>query len=233
MNKVFLGLPTSNLSINPDIVAAVLQCSPKQQLHGLRTHSYSCLPRNFNELLCAALNARKDGATHFCMLHSDIVPYGVGWLDVMLDEMERVEADVLSAVVPLRAANGMTSTALDEPVDGSDHHWRPRRLTMTEIHKSYEETFSDPLLLINTGLMLVDIRKDWVNDIWFTFEDIISRDAAGNFVALNVPEDWNFSRRAKQLGAKLWATRKVGVTHYGHMGFGNMHVYGKPTDTLK
>lgn len=233
MNKVFLGLPTSNLSINPDIVAAVLQCSPKQQLHGLRTHSYSCLPRNFNELLCAALNARKDGATHFCMLHSDIVPHDVGWLDVMCDEMERVEADILSAVIPLRASNGMTSTAFDEPCDGSDPKWRPRRLSMSEVYNDCAETFTNPLLLVNTGLMLIDIRGDWVNDIWFQFEDRISRSPTGEFVALNVPEDWDFSRRARAMGAKIWATRKVAATHFGHMGFGNMFVYGKPKDTLK
>lgn len=231
--KVFLGIPTSDLKVNPDLIASVMQCSPSGKLHGFRTHSYSCLPRNFNELFCAALNARKDGATHFCMLHSDVVPHGIGWLDVMCDEMERVGADVLSAVIPLKISNGMTSTAMDEPVDGSDAYWRPRRLSMTEVYNDYPETFTSGLLLVNTGLMLVDMRKDWVNNIWFQFEDRISRDAVGNFVALNVPEDWDFSRRAKKLGAKIYATRKVAATHFGHMGFGNMFAFGKKTDSLK
>jgi len=231
--KVFLGVPTSDLKVNPDLIAAILQCSPKGILQGFRTHSYSCLTRNFNELFCAALNARKDGATHFCMLHSDVVPHGIGWLDVLSDEMERVEADVLSAVIPIKTSSGVTSTAIDEPCEGSDKNWRPRRLTMNEVYNDHPETFTHKDLLVNTGLMLIDIRKDWVNDIWFEFEDMISRDAVGNFIAVNVPEDWNFSRRARKMGASIWATRKVACTHYGHIGYGNMFVFGKTKDTLK
>lgn len=221
MNHVFLGIPTSDLKVHPDIIAAVLHASPKGQLNGLRTHSYSCLPRNFNELFCAALNARKEGITHFLMLHNDIVPHGAGWLDSMLDEMNKYRADVLSVIVPLKSNSGITSTAIDEPAHPNvDAKWRPRRLNVQQVLAEYPETFTNDKLLLNTGCMLIDLRKSWVENIWFQFEDIIlKRD--GKFVAENVPEDWDFSRRAAALGAKLFATRKIQVTHYGHTGYGN------------
>lgn len=216
MNKVFLGIPTSDLKVHPDIIAAVLHASPKGQLNGLRTHSYSCLTRNFNELYCAALNARKEGITHFCMLHSDVVPHGMGWLDIMLEIMQAHQTDVLSAIIPIKDNKGFTSTALDTD------QWRPRRLTMTEICKEYPETFTRPDLLINTGLMLIDIRKPWVEQCHFMFLDTIqNRD--GIFYAENSPEDWEFSRDARLKGAKIFATRAIGVTHYGHAGYINAH----------
>lgn len=232
MEKVFLGIPSSDLKVHPDIIASCLKASKAGRLSGFRTHSYSCLPRNFNELLCAALNAREDGITHFCMLHSDVVPHGESWLDVLVEEMNKCQADILSVVIPIKTHQGVTSTALDIPVDGSVHYWRPRRLTMTEIYQNYPETFTDDKLLINTGLMMIDIRGAWAEKVWFEFEDIIYKDGK-KFVAQNVPEDWNFSRRAKQQGAKIFATRKVGVTHYGHTGYGNISIWGsQKTDAV-
>lgn len=222
MNKVFLVVPCSNLSCNPDIIGPILVASPKNQMAAFKTSSYSLVARNFNELFCAALNARKNGITHFCMLHSDIAPHGVGWLDIMLDEMESVNADILSAVVPIKSHQGLTSTAIDESVEGSNPLWRPRRLSMQEIIEKYKETFTVDKLLVNTGLMLVDIRRSWVNEIYFETKDIILRDSSGNFYAENAPEDWMFSRQARLMNASIYATRKIGVTHYGHQGWLNI-----------
>lgn len=231
MDRVFLAIPCSDMKVNPELIGPVIQASPKGQVTGFKTSSYSLLARNFNELYCAALNARKDGITHFCMLHSDIAPHGPGWLDVLLEEMNKYNADIMSVVVPIKSNQGVTSTALEEPVNGSDPKWRPRRLTMTEIINEYPETFTDEKLLVNTGVMLVDIRKPWAEEVCFGTEDIIMRDASGKFVAENVPEDWYFSIAAKAAGAKVFATRKVGVTHYGYQGWVNLHAWGsKKTD---
>lgn len=236
MDSVFLAIPCFDLKVNSEMIGPVLQASPKGQVRGMKVCSYSLLPRNFNELFCAALNARKDGITHFCMLHSDIVPHQAGWVDILLDEMNKYQADVISVVVPLKSNTGLTSIALDEQVAGSDAdpHWRPRRLTMTEIMGEFPDTFTNEKLLINTGIMLVDLRKPWVENIHFTTEDIIMRKTDGTFYAENVPEDWLFSRHAKAKGAKLFATRKVGCTHYGHQGWVNAYAFGsKKTDSHK
>src|SRR5437870_12807136 len=61
---------------------------------------YNCgdsfLARAFNQLWCLALNAR--GArklTHFCMVHEDVAPGGY-YVDIMLKEMRRYGADLVS-----------------------------------------------------------------------------------------------------------------------------------------
>lgn len=230
MHSVFLAVPCADLKVNPELIGPIMKASPKGQVKGFKTSSYSLIARNFNELYCAALNAREHGITHFAMLHSDIAPHGPGWIDTLLEEMDKYQADILSVVVPIKSHSGMTSTALDEPVNGSDPKWRPRRLTMTEIVSKYPETFTAESLLINTGIMLVDIRKPFAEKIYFKTDDIVMRRENGEFYAENEPEDWRFSRDAKALGAKIFATRKVGVTHYGHQGWVNTHAWGKPTD---
>jgi hypothetical protein len=113
------------------------------------------------------------------------------FLDKMVDLMEKTGADVLSAVIPIKSQEGMTSTALDEPVGDMPLEWRVKRLTMREIFEKYPPTFTTDTLLVNTGLMLVDLQKPWVFDesLVFTIRDKILR-YRGQRVPAIVPEDW-------------------------------------------
>jgi hypothetical protein len=148
------------------------------------------------------------------MLHADVVPEDL-WLDKMLAIMEDKKADVLSAVIPIKSPDGMTSTAIE-----SDDPWLPRRLNMAEVYER-ARTFTDPGLLVNSGLMLVDIRSAWVDRIFFRFEDKI-QESDGEFKARVVSEDWLFSRDARKLGAKIYATTEVLVNHMvGVMAYSN------------
>src|ERR1700730_152109 len=166
----------------------------------------SLLARGFNTLWTKALAERKNGLTHFLMLHADVVPWDDGWLTQLHQEMVRIGAQVLSAVSPLKDWKGLTSTALDEtPM---------RRLTMAEI-MARPETFTDPDLLINTGMLLVDMRGDWVEQVYFTIKDGIRKNPDGSYTVLTESEDWGFSRQARRLGVQLWATRKVKLAHRG------------------
>ena len=128
------------------------------------------------------LSTNERMASHFCLLHDDIVPEPL-WLDKMMRIMEEQHADILSVVVPLKNDKGLTSTALDVGVGDEDPHWRVKRLTLKEIYNDYEPTFTHEKLLVNTGLMLVDLRKPWVENVWFAFEDKIIPDpkAPGEF----------------------------------------------------
>src|ERR1700730_407780 len=161
----------------------------------------SLLARGFNKLWTHALAERKNGLTHFLMLHADVVPWDDGWLTQLHQEMVRIGAQVLSAVSPLKDWKGLTSTA----IDGTPM----RRLTMTEI-MSRPESFTDPDLLINTGMLLVDMRRDWVEQICFTIKDRITKAADGSYSVEFLGEDCEFSRQARRLGVQPRGTRTVG-----------------------
>lgn len=200
----------------------------------------SILTSNFNRAWCAALNARKKaGITHFAMLHSDVCP-AKGWLDVLLEEIERLDADVVSAVVPLKTPHGLTSTAI-----GGKSIYVQRRLSLAEIHE-LPETFSRPdverrlgffgPLLVNTGCFIADLRKPWVDQTdemgrlvyAFRFENDIQRDPeTGLYHSFVASEDWLFSRHLASVGASVYATRKVKLVHAGDARYANDMIWGE------
>lgn len=234
MEKVFVGIPCVDGKVHQDIVGAMLTASNKGRLLHVQTTNYSCLPYNFNTLLCSALNARANGITHFLMLHSDVVPITNNWLDVMVELMVKHHADILSVIIPIKNKQGFTSTAIDVEFGrtGFNGKDRPKRLTMTEVFEREEKTFTDPRIVVNTGLMLVDLRKNWVENACFQFEDWIIKGEDGVFRAKNVPEDWAYSRQARLLGAKIFATREVAVKHFGTIGYMNTASWGVKEDAI-
>lgn len=172
----------------------------------------SLLTLNFNSAWCVCLNERKaHGFTHFAMLHSDVVPLPLGepWIDTMLALMEEHDADVLSAVVPIKNKLGLTSTAIDEQ---PKRPWLVRRLTMHEIFDNYDPTFTHPDLLVNTGLWICRL-DDWCEKIRFRQQDSIGRNKEGRFIPITIPEDWDFSRQVHAAGKRLFATRDLAVMH--------------------
>jgi hypothetical protein len=222
--RVFIGVPSYDDRINSAILNALFFASrtePKSDLVAI-VESGSWLTRNFNSLYAAALNMREEkNLTHFCLLHDDIAINEPWWLDKMLDLMEEKGADILSAIVPIKNGTGLTSTAFDELIGDPPH---VRRLTLHEAFTNFPPTFTQDKLLLNTGLMLVDIRKVWAEMLFFEFEDRILKIPNGDkttFRAVGCPEDWNFSRKARSLGAKLFATREIKVTHVGTGRFSN------------
>ncbi len=233
MNKVYIGIPSYDGQIHYGLMDAIVQASPKNQIYAFQNANQSWLTKNFNALLCSALNDRDKGVTHFCMIHADIVPLDRGWLDEMLEIMMNVRADVLSVVSPIKNGTGLTSTAVDEmrpsKLPRALALWQRRRLTMLEIYKQ-AETFTDPKLLINTGLMLIDIRNTWIENVSFRFEDSIIKED-GKFYAVGMPEDWLFSRDAKRKGASLFVTRAIRLKHIGPTAYHNDKPFGtKKTD---
>lgn len=225
MDNVIVGIPTYDGQVHSGIIGAMRSASKYKQVF-LGTSKLSILTHSFNSLWAGALNLRKQGASHFCMLHADIAPEDF-WLDKMLEIFHAKKASVLSAVMPIKSSSGFTSTAIE-----TDNPWRPKRYTMTEIDAMPEPTFTHEKLLINTGLMLVDITQPWVEKICFKFTDYIEL-KDGKYYAYNVPEDWNFSKDARALGASLWATRSVKAMHHGNAAYPNYGVWGtKETDLI-
>lgn len=180
----------------------------------------SLLASNFNHMWARALNARHEGITHFLMVHADVVPHAARWLEALAEVMQRARAEVLSVVIPIKDERGLTSTAIEGPTK-----WNPRRLTMTELQGQLP-TFTHPALLVNTGLLLVDMRRPWVERVHFSINDEMARDDSGRFYARTEPEDWFFSRRAREQGVALYATREIAVTHMGRAGYTNSGAWG-------
>jgi hypothetical protein len=193
----------------------------------------SVLTQNFNTLLADALNARvEDGVTHVAMLHNDIIPQA-GWLDVLLEEMQRTNVEMIAAVAPLKNGKGLTSTGLDTPGDP----WSVRRLTMTEVF-DLPETFTAhdcPLrmgegpLLLNTGCWLMKLTEPWIEGMHFRQEDRMAfNTVTRKYAAQSISEDWLWSRDLHARGCRLAATRKVGLQHE-RAEFHNRGVWGQWT----
>lgn len=182
----------------------------------------SLLTFGFNQLWCLALDWR-DKITHFLLLHSDVIPQQADWMMTLLNEMERTQVQVLSAVIPIKDNQGLTSTGVE-----TGDEWRPRRFTTAEI-AAKPETFTEPELVFNTGMMLVDMRHDWVDKVWFRTHDRIVK-VGSRWEPQAISEDWDFSRQVRALGVPVAVTRKVVVAHVGRQDYPNNEVWGHATD---
>jgi hypothetical protein len=169
------------------------------------------------------------------MQHDDVAP-AAGSLDIMLEILEQTGADLVAAVNSIKDGRGLTSTALDDPLN---RFTTLKRLTMAEIHApDLPDTFSaadfgwpDRAILANTGYWMADLRKPifcTMEDefpLIFTMRDRIVRDG-NHWRADFEPEDWLFSRRMHELGGKIVCTRKVVTGHVGKQVFPNNFPWG-------
>ena len=237
---VFVGIPTYDQMVSAGTMMAAMMAGRGVRC-AIKYSNASLLACNFNILLSEALNLREQvGLTHFLLLHADVVPHGETWLETMLNEMERHHVQVLSAVIPIKDHRGLTSTALDTSGLKGVEPWRCRRLTLAECDKlpvtfdgreaaagiEYWPKDLKPVLLVNTGLMLIDLRAKWVDDVCFTVRDQIGRDAEGRRTAYCEPEDWGFSKWLHAKCIPYKATRCVAVGHDGSMSYESGHVWG-------
>lgn len=222
-----LGVPTfGDLSAGAALGAFRASRGEKFDFN-IKVSTGSLLALNFNRLWCEALNAAAKGrCDYFAMLHADVEPE-LWWLDTLVAEMEAHNLEVLGAAVPIKDTRGVTSIALerDDP-DGWHVHGR---LTMSEVHRLPETFTAADLgrpLLLNTGLWVCRFNRQWAEQVHFEINDAIRRNEDGEYVALNEPEDWNFSRQLNALGLRIGCTRKVKLGHKGPAVFGNTHAWG-------
>jgi hypothetical protein len=153
------------------------------------------------------------------MVHADIGP-GPWWVDTLLAELDRLDADVISVVSPIKGEEGITSTAM--LVNGER---ACRRLTLQEVHM-LPETFSsldipyEGTLLVNTGCFLADIRKPWAEEVVFRETDRIEK-YKDDFQPSVMSEDWNWSLDMSRWTLNVYATRKVHLKHWGEKEYDN------------
>jgi hypothetical protein len=224
--KLLIANPTYNAPGAASLLAQIslVKRHPDWEFHHFEIGT-SLLATTFNLLWCHMLNLRESvGLTHFLMIHADVRPRGEEWFDTLLFEMEKNQGDVISAIIPIKDSRGVTSTAIDTDP------WCPVRLTLKQVHEQLPESWTTPGLLVNTGLLLVDVSKPWVEQICFTINDKIEKDKEGIWRAYAQPEDWNFSRQCRALGARVIATRAVTVEHFGIHKWQSGEVWGDNID---
>lgn len=247
-SPVYLGVPTYDGRI--DIrTARVVFTETSQRPLITKLNASSLLARNFNEIYCGALNARIDlkdkyDIKWFAMLHADIIPEP-WWLDKMIAIAEQHGADLLSAVVPIKDGEGMTSTGislLNETPFFSSSAWR---FSQTEINDpNFPETFSindlpenhfpkeilrNRFLLVNTGCMIMRLDQTWSDVVHFTINDRIVNDQNGYRCEVE-SEDWFLSRMVYQYGGKVMATKAISLQHVGQQSFHSKAVWGNSID---
>jgi hypothetical protein len=251
MNRQNVLLTCPLYGRNIDFAAAKALWRTASRMHQIEVckQGASLLAMNCNILWCTALNYRHSkNLQWFAMLHSDIEPQDY-WLDTLIEQAERYGADLMSAVVPLKDAKGLTSTAVARP---GTRYGNFCRLTQQQVrHPQFPDTFginelADALarlpetlampnlpreaLLVNTGCFVCRIDRPWCERVWFEQLDAIEfRD--GLWGPMFQSEDWQFSRRVAEEGGKVMATRLVNVVHYGIGEFPSHAIWGQPRDT--
>ena len=222
---IFLAQPNAG-HIMPCCVQGLGSASTKHKLR-LQISQFGDVAHNFNMLWCAALNDRHElGLTHFAMLHSDI-RIAPGWIDLLVEEMDRTGAEVMSTIIAIKDGRGLTTTGIRYP-----GRWGTRRYTMREIMQ-LPETFSiadtdtpGEVLAINTGAWICRLDRGWAEKFpGFTDKykiDWVEGVACAQFDS----EDWLFSEWLASQGIRTFATRKPEAYHVGAFEYGNAGVWG-------
>lgn len=165
---VYVGIPFSHTIEMRTMQDAMMEAFQSKDQVKVVPECCSSLGQCFNQIWSKAWN---DGAEYMLMLHSDVIPYTVGYLDQMLEAMDRGNFDLLHALVPIKDMRGYTSTA----VGSLNLPWsKIRRLTIRESKKlpavftveDMMEVFGgkgfptgEVCMLNNTGLILVKLNK--------------------------------------------------------------------------
>ncbi len=249
MYDVLLGVPSSGV-----IHESASEISWLSSLHHNVERIPSCQSGpNFNVCWQAGLNAARRGQiTHLAMMHTDFAiknehlfyaepvqgkrvldrVKSKRWLDLLIEEMDRVGADFISTPMAIKdPIGGLTSCGVGNP----DNLWNPwRRFTTDELDQmplTFDAEmlgYGDKYLIHNHALCVWDMRKP----LWqipdehgrcrfvFNFSEDL-RLENGEWVRYQDSEDWAFSRQLWEAGAKTYISRIIKTLHHGSMSYAN------------
>jgi hypothetical protein len=220
--RVFLAIPTYDNTVHTMCMLGVLRASRDFAIQ-IACNGSSLLTHGFN-ILWAMANG--SGADYFAMLHADIGPEPY-WLDKLIGELEKHQADMLSAVVPIKSDERLFSTALAHP--GQESHYR---LNLDDLSKLPDTFGSQHLrdatgltgnLCVNTGLWVCRLGQAWNRQVQFQMHTRIAWQDDGKAYCSVIPEDWDFSHQLHALGLNVMATRTVQLKHAGCMTWQTQH----------
>lgn len=217
MSKVYLCCPTYDTTMFA-FTASAFYGTPTvkhQFANPISTDSNLC--HGFNGHWCNALNMRDAGPEsapdYFAMIHSDVGAPPC-WLDSQIDDLEANQADVMSAVIPMKDESQETSTAVMLRAGGM------RKLSLDEVDRcppvfGVEHVPDAKILCVNTGLWVCDFRKPWVDKVWFETINVIHNDPVKGWTPRCLSEDWNFSAKCAALGCRVMASNRLQISHHG------------------
>ena len=213
-DRVFVGIPTYDEWMHCNTAVGLIHAGKRYSLM-IKIVGSSALPFAFNQLWCSGVLS---GSKYFAMIHADVGPDAY-WVDTLVDELEKHDADIMSAVIPIKDHSNCYSVAMCH--DGQAAHYR---LTADDIVK-LPETFStddmrevtgqDGWMCANTGLWVCRMDRPWVRFPGFQFItgiDWEQEKPVCNFI----PEDWDLSQVLHRGGYKVMCTSKVRCTHAGN-----------------
>lgn len=218
---VFLCCPSGDASMYCDTHSSIVHASRKYRaMQSCLAGSH--LPKNFARLWVEAVGS---GCKYFAMIHADVAATRY-WLDEMIEVLESADADIVSAVVAIKDHTGDSSTAYEiEPR-------RPRRLSLAQIQQlpavfsdqDVAELVGSPVtLLVNTGLWVARLDRPWATEIdYFVVDARIVWDVPNKTASVLVnSEDWELSRRFKELGLRVLVNRQILTVHHGSAQYTN------------
>jgi hypothetical protein len=213
-----LGIPCGRDVLPSEVFGAIHAFMTTIPNAGRRMVTISALCYAFNTLYAGALNERKNGLTHFVMLHDDVAPMDLYWGVRLLHSLTTHKLAACAAMVAIRDDEiPETSTALDDE-SGKN---QPRRIKIGEWN-GVVTSREHPNLLINTGCLAIDLRHPQAEKLYFTFKDGIKRSPDGTYSAWAMPEDWNLSRMMRSLRMDFGVDADIPTIHIGTKAFSNM-----------
>ena len=249
MPRVLLGCPTHDGRVHDGCGRALYGSASRQHQVESLVMQFSLLTTNCNILWAMALNRFEAGQLEwFALLHSDVQPEP-HWIDKLIAAADEHQADVMTAVIPIKNHKGLTSTAIGDP---ADEYGKFVRLTMSQVrHPQFPKSFdaqqavaalgqlpeglryqaAEPAnLLCNTGAMVCRLGK-WCDPTRVYFDEV-TRFARlnGQWTPIVRSEDWFFTARAAACGAKVMATTTLQTIHHGTLQFPSDQVWGMPQD---
>lgn len=245
---IFIGCPTHDNRLDANTAERIFVSGSKSDRNAMTSIiAGSLINMACNALWCQAHNVREsNNVKWFVMLHSDCVP-DRWWIDTLIEEAEKHDADIMSAVIPIKDVRGLTSTAIAPSLDPIEPWLRVslRQLNHPDMPGTFDiDTLADALevlpepygvknvprhaLMVNTGCMVARLDRDWSQKVHFAIKDEIRPDPEhpGQIKPYTLSEDWCWSLAAAAYGARVFATRAVRVTHKGIGEFSSAGQYG-------
>lgn len=248
MSPIILGCPTYDGQLHHGTARSLYATACRNRHVQVFVNSGSLLNDNCNKIWTTALNNRDNmGAEWFGLLHADMEPEPF-WLDKLISEAEKYDADFLSACIALKDNRGLTSTAIASE-DGDLE--QAGRISFRQLwHDSFPETFDiqsaaealenlppglrvdncpRSFLLANTGCMVCRLDRPWCEatddagclKVVFDSVSAVHRADAGHWQNYTLSEDWLFAMKIANEGGKVMCTRTVAANHHGCAKFPN------------
>lgn len=252
MAKVLICVPMHQNVITSSTAVSISQGCSTKHIVNFQCLGLSLLAKCFNMLWISAV---KKGYDYFILHHADLgatgtfQPFDGTWVDLLIHRLNEYKLAALSVASPIKSPQGYLSSGI-ETVAGDP--FSLRRTTTRELKDLPIQLITrddlcklyglDPkccgALLINTGLLIMDIRcygGIWREKKWpgFNIIDSIEWNTRGEPESFTIPEDWNMSAWCHKNDVPFAFTKEIQLSHCGGSVFTNADDWGAEEHDMK